>query len=121
MKTIGNIIWFILAGLWSWIAWSMVGLLLCLSIVGIPFGMQCFKIANFGLFPFGRTIDNSTASGCGSLLLNIIWILLVGWELALMHLFSALLLCISIVGIPFAPQCIKLAMLSLMPFGARIR
>lgn len=121
MKTLGNIVWFLLAGLWSWLAWSIAGFLLCLTIIGIPFGLQCFKIAQFGLFPFGREIDLSSATGCGSFLWNILWFLFFGWELALLHLTSAFFLCISIVGIPFAFPCLKLAVLSLMPFGARIR
>lgn len=118
MKTVGNIIWFICSGFWAWLAWYLVGILLSITIVGIPFGLQCFKIGNFGLFPFGKRIEAGT--GLGSLLLNILWILLAGWELALMHLFAALVLCISIIGIPFAFQSVKLAVISLFPFGARI-
>lgn len=121
MRTLGNIIWFLLSGIWSWFAWGTVGILLCLTIVGIPFGLQCFKIANFGLFPFGKEIDLSATTGSGSILFNLLWIIFFGWELALMHLFSAFLLCISIVGIPFAFQSFKLAVLSFLPFGARIR
>lgn len=118
MKTIGNIIWFFCAGIWAWVAWYFVGILLSITIIGIPFGLQCFKIGNFGLFPFGKRIEAGT--GLGSLLLNILWILLAGWELALMHLFSAFLLCLTIIGIPFAIQSVKLATISLFPFGARI-
>lgn len=118
MRLLGNIIWFICAGLWSWISWILAGLLLCLTIVGIPFGLQCFKIGNFGLFPFGKRIE--TASSMGSLLLNILWMLFVGWELALLHLGMALVLCLTIVGIPFALQAVKLATISLFPFGVRV-
>lgn len=118
MRLIANLIWFFLAGLWSWLAWTLVGLLLCVTVIGIPFGLQCFKIGSFGLFPFGKRIE--VGSSLGSLLLNVIWILLIGWELALMHLGSALLLCVTIVGIPFAFQCVKLALISLFPFGAEV-
>lgn len=118
MRTIANMIWFIFSGFWAWLAWSFIGILLCLTIIGIPFGLQCFKIGNFGLFPFGKTID--TGTGTDSLILNLLWMLICGWSLAVMHLTSALLLCISIIGIPFAGQCLKLALISLFPFGARI-
>ncbi|WP_273449606.1 YccF domain-containing protein [Streptococcus ferus] len=118
MKLLGNIIWFFASGLWAWIGWTLAGLVLCLTIVGIPFGLQCFKIGRFGLFPFGKQIE--IGQGLGSLLLNIIWILLLGWELALMHLCSAFILCLTIIGIPFAMQSIKMAGISLFPFGATI-
>ncbi|HEL0422347.1 TPA: YccF domain-containing protein [Streptococcus equi subsp. zooepidemicus] len=118
MRLIGNMIWFIFSGFWACISWYIVGLILCLTIVGIPFGIQCFKIGAFGLFPFGKTIE--IGQGAGSLLLNIIWIVCCGWSLAIMHLTSALLLCLTIVGIPFAQQSLKLAKISLFPFGAII-
>ena len=118
MKTLGNIIWFLFAGLWSWLSWTFVGLLLCITVIGIPFGIQCFKIGNFGLFPFGKRIEAST--NIGSLFLNLIWILIFGWELALLHLFSAFLLAITIIGLPFAAQSVKMAGISLFPFGAKI-
>ncbi|MGT2887593.1 YccF domain-containing protein [Streptococcus didelphis] len=119
MTTLANIIWFIFAGFWAWLFWSLAGIILSLSILGLPLGLQCFKIANFGLFPFRKTIIMGE-SGL-SLLLNILWILLFGWELALAHLFSAFLLCLTIIGIPFAKQSLKLAKLSLFPFGAIIK
>lgn len=118
MKSLGNLIWFLFAGIWSWFTWSIVGIMLCLSIFGIPFGLQCFKIANFGLFPFGKEIIPTSRTG--SLLLNLLWIIIFGWELFLVHLTSALLLCLTIIGIPFALQSLKLALLSLFPFGATI-
>lgn len=118
MKTVGNIIWFCFAGIWSWISWALAGAILCLTIIGIPFGLQCFKIGQFGLFPFGKEITPSNRTS--SLLLNILWILFFGWELAIMHLMTAVLLCLTIVGIPFALQALKLALISLFPFGATI-
>ncbi|CAM4148903.1 hypothetical protein AT575_01925 [Streptococcus penaeicida] len=118
MKFLGNIIWFLFSGLWAWLAWSLLGVLLCITIVFLPLGLQCFKIGNFGLFPFGKDIEIGQSST--SLLFNIIWIVLFGWSLVAMHLTSAFALCLTIVGIPFAIQSLKLAKLSLFPFGARI-
>ncbi|MDY4762251.1 YccF domain-containing protein [Streptococcus thoraltensis] len=118
MSFIGNLIWFIFSGFWSFITWSMIGILLCITIVGIPLGLQCFKIASFGLFPFGKEVIISDKGT--SLFLNIIWILLFGWELALLHLTFAFFLCLTIIGIPFARQCWKLVQISLFPFGITV-
>jgi len=118
MRLLGNIIWFLCAGLLSFIGWSLAGIILCLTVILIPFGLQCFKIAGFGLFPFGKSI--SPSSNVSSLIFNIIWILAIGWELAVIHLASAFLLCITIIGIPFALQSIKMAGISLFPFGITI-
>ena len=118
MRLLGNIVWFLCAGLLSFIGWSLAGIILCLTVILIPFGLQCFKIAGFGLFPFGKSI--SPSSNVSSLIFNIIWILSIGWELAVIHLASAFLLCITIIGIPFALQSIKMAGISLFPFGITI-
>lgn len=118
MRLLGNIVWFLCAGLLSFIGWSLAGIILCLTVILIPFGLQCFKIAGFGLFPFGKSI--SPSSNVSSLIFNIIWILVIGWELAVIHLASAFLLCITIIGIPFALQSIKMAGISLLPFGITI-
>ncbi|MFC3931411.1 YccF domain-containing protein [Streptococcus dentapri] len=118
MRLLGNLIWFLCSGLWSGLAWYAIGILLCLTIIGIPFGLQCFKIGSFGFFPFGKTIVPS--SRFSNLLFNLIWIFLFGWELALMHLVSSALLCLTIIGIPFALQSIKMAGISLLPFGVTI-
>jgi uncharacterized membrane protein YccF (DUF307 family) len=120
MSVLGNIIWIIFGGLISAICWSIAGLLLCITIIGIPFGVQCFKIAGLVLAPFGREINDS-GMGAGSFIMNIVWIILFGWELAVGHLVLALIFAITIVGIPFAAQHIKLARLALLPFGAEIR
>lgn len=121
MRIIGNILWLVLGGLVLAIGWALAGLLLCITIIGIPFGVQCFKIAGLTLFPFGREIRYpTTASGCGSVLFNILWLMLFGWELALGALISGVLMCITIIGVPFGLQSFKLAQLSLMPFGAEI-
>lgn len=118
MRFIGNTIWFVCSGFWAWVSWSLVGLLFCLTIVGFPIGVQCFKIANFGLFPFGKEILIGQSGT--SLVLNLVWILVFGWQLAIVHLTSAFILCVTVIGIPFAMQSLKLAKISLFPFGSQI-
>lgn len=118
MSAIGNIIWVIFAGLWLAIGWAITGLLWCATIIGIPVGLQCFKSAGLALAPFGR--DVSFGGGAGSLLLNILWLIFGGLELALASAVCGLVLCVTIVGIPFGLQCFKLAQLALMPFGSEV-
>ena len=120
MSFIGNLVWLLLGGIVMAVLWAGAGLLLCITIVGIPFGLQCFKFAGFVLWPFGRTVEVGNF-GVGGLLGNIIWILLLGWELCIAHLFVGAVLCLTIIGIPFGLQHLKLAMLAILPFGARIR
>ncbi len=115
MKLLGNIIWFIIIGLLSTISWVLVGLLWCITIIGIPFGVQCFKIASFVLFPFGKTIHTNFDSHP---IANIIWLIFFGWEITVFYVFIGIVLYITIIGIPFGKQCFKLASLSLLPFGA---
>jgi len=119
MYFIGNIIWLLLGGIIAFILWMLAGLILCITIIGIPFGIQCFKIAEFVLWPFGKEIELGNF-GAGGLLLNIIWILFFGWEFAIFHVVIGLILCITIIGIPFGLQHFKFAKLGLIPFGARI-
>ncbi|MEA4923764.1 Inner membrane protein YccF [bioreactor metagenome] len=119
MNFIGNVIWLILGGIIGAILWAVGGLLLCITIIGIPFGLQCFKIAGFVLWPFGREIEPGHF-GVGGLILNIIWIIVWGWELAVTHLFIGAVFCITIIGIPFGLQHFKFALLGLIPFGAKI-
>lgn len=119
MILIGNLIWVILGGLIAALLWFVTGMLACLTIIGIPFGFQCFKIAGFVLMPFGREIE-AGRFGLGGFLGNLIWILLCGWELFIIHMVFALIYSITIIGIPFGRQHYKLAILSLVPFGARI-
>lgn len=116
MNLLGNILWFIIVGFLSFIAWTITGLLWCLTIIGIPFGLQCFKIGSFTLFPFGKKVQTNFDSHP---LANVIWLILFGWELALGYIIIAAILAITIIGIPFAKQCFKLANLSLLPFGAQ--
>ncbi len=118
MSFLGNLIWFIFGGAILALSWFFVGLLWCITILGIPVGIQCFKIAGLTFFPFGK--DVHYGNGAGSFLLNILWIVFGGLELALGHLLNGVIFCITIIGIPFGLQHFKLAKLSLMPFGAEI-
>lgn len=121
MNTLGNLIWLLFGGLISAIGYVVGGLVLCATIVGIPFGLQCFKIAAFVLWPFGRiAINQGAGNGCVGLVLNIIWLVCAGWWIALTHLVFGLLLAITIIGLPFARQHFKLIEISLMPFGKTI-
>lgn len=119
MKLLGNIIWFLIGGIAMSIGWFLAGLLLCITVIGIPFGVQCFKIAGFVLWPFGRNIIIG-GFGIGGLIFNLLWLALLGWELAIAHFLTGCFFAITIVGIPFAKQHFKLATLALMPFGAKI-
>jgi uncharacterized membrane protein YccF (DUF307 family) len=119
MNFIGNIIWLVFGGIIGAVLWAIAGLLVCLTIIGIPFGLQCFKIADFVLWPFGRQVHLGDF-GVGGLIGNILWILLLGWELFLTHLVIGAILSITIIGIPFGLQHFKLAILAILPFGARI-
>lgn len=122
MNTLGNILWFFLGGFIIVIFYILGSLILIITIVGIPFGIETLKIAAFAMAPFGReAIPGKRASGCLYLILNILWIIFAGVELAITHLIFALLFAITIIGIPFAKQHAKMAMLSLMPFGMDIR
>lgn len=118
MSCLGNIIWLVFGGIILAIFWFIAGLLLCITIIGIPFGLQCFKIAGLVLWPFGRDVQLGSF-GVGGLILNILWLIFFGLGLALSHLITGIILCITILGIPFGLQHFKLAKLSLMPFGAK--
>ena len=115
MSCLGNILWFILGGFANALGWLVVGCLWCVTIIGIPIGLQCFKMAKLQLAPFGKevvTVNDSTEN----LILNILWLIFGGFALAIGNLISAFCLAITIVGIPFAIQALKMAKLSLIPF-----
>lgn len=121
MNTLGNIIWFIFGGLFVAIEYVISGAILCLTIIGIPFGIQTFKLAKLSLFPFGKkTILNEKSDGCLSISMNILWILIGGIWIAATHLFFGVILFITVIGIPFAKQHFKLASVALLPFGRKI-
>lgn len=118
MTFFANLLWLIFAGFWQGLGWCLAGLLWCVTIVGIPVGRQCFKFAALSFCPFGR--DVISGGGAVSTLMNIVWILVSGLWLAICFAADGLVLCVTIVGIPFGLQCFKMARLALMPFGAEI-
>ncbi len=121
MLVLGNILWILTGGFLIALWYAIGGLVLCLTIVGIPFGVQLFKLAWLSLFPFGRTVlTTGFASGCLGVTMNVLWILIGGIELVITHLILALILAITIIGLPFARQHVKMARLALMPFGSII-
>jgi uncharacterized membrane protein YccF (DUF307 family) len=119
MSLLGNILWIILGGgIVLFLEYLISGLLLCLTIIGIPFGIQCIKISFLALLPFGREIKTSErGTGCLATVMNIIWILIGGIWISITHIIFAVLCAITIIGIPFAKQHLKLASLALVPFG----
>ena len=121
MNTLGNLVWLLFGGFVSALGYLVGGFVLCCTIIGIPFGLQCFKLASFVLWPFGRmAVGTSSSGGCLTVLLNLLWIVCGGVWVALSHLVFGLLLAITIVGLPFARQHFKLIEISLMPFGKKI-
>jgi uncharacterized membrane protein YccF (DUF307 family) len=114
-----NVLWFIFGGWISGTLWLLAGLILAITIVGLPWVPACFRIAGFSYAPFGKLVV-AQEGGAGSLLLNILWFVFAGWWLALHHLVLALALAVTIIGIPFALQHVKLAFLSLTPVGALV-
>ena len=122
MSILGNILFFIFGGFAIFFGYLLGGIVLCLTIVGIPFGIQCFKLAGGVLAPFGREVrETQPPGGPLALIMNIIWIILPGLELAIMHLCLAAFFAVTIVGIPLAMQHIKLLPLALLPFGRVVR
>jgi uncharacterized membrane protein YccF (DUF307 family) len=121
MNFIGNVIWLLFGGLISALGYFFGGFILCFTIIGMPFGLQCFKIGSMVLMPFGsKVVSDSSSTGCLSVLFNIIWLFSGGLYTALMHLVFGFLLSITIIGLPWGRQHFKLVELSLMPFGKRI-
>lgn len=122
MSLLGNILWLIFGGLIAGLGYIIGGLLICLTIIGIPFGIQTIKIGVATLAPFGKDIvELPDANSTLRIVFNVIWILLFGWEIAIAHAASALILAITVIGIPFAVQHIKLVPLALLPFGRDLR
>lgn len=122
MRLVLNLLWAVFGGgVVIALEYLLVGVLLCLTVVGLPFGAQCFKLAGLGLFPFGRDIEAAPGAGAGSFVLNVLWFLLAGVWIFLTHLALAVPLAVSIIGIPFAYQHVKFAMVALAPFGQRVR
>jgi uncharacterized membrane protein YccF (DUF307 family) len=120
MKTLLNIIWLVLSGVWLAIGYALAGIVMFILIITIPFGVQAFKLAGYSLWPFGRTIVKRPDAGAASVIGNVLWLLLAGWWLALLHLVSAVLLAVTIIGIPLALANVKLVPAALWPFGREI-
>ena len=122
MSLLGNLVFFIFGGFVIFLGYVLGGILLCLTIIGIPFGLMCFRLAGGVLAPFGReVVDTEPPGGPVALIMNIIWIILPGLELAIMHLVLALCFAVTIIGIPIAAQHIKLVPMALLPFGHVMR
>ena len=117
MKTLGNSIWFLLVGLWSAIGYFFGGIILCITIIGIPFGTQLFKMAGLMIWPFGKTITTDFNKHPFA---NLFWLLFGGLMTAFGFLIGGVIFCITIIGIPFGKQCFKLSRLSLAPFGSTV-
>ncbi|WP_309064644.1 YccF domain-containing protein [Microbacterium sp.] len=120
MRTILNIIWVILAGWALFLGYVLAGVLLCIPIVTIPWAIASFRLANYALWPFGREVVDRGTAGIGSLLGNVVWVVLAGWWLAIGHILSGIALCITIIGVPMGIADFKMVPISLMPLGKEI-
>ena len=122
MKTFGNIVWLILGGFLIALTYFFVGAAICITIIGIPFGVQLFKLGVYSMWPFGHElVDGPNEPGVLSIVMNLLWVVIGWWEIALLHLFIGLVFCITIVGIPLGLQHFKMAISSIFPFGKEIR
>ena len=120
MRTLLNIIWLVLSGFWMALGYVVAGIICCILIITIPFGIASFRIAAYALWPFGKRVVRRPDAGVGSAVGNVIWLIFAGWWLALGHLFSGIALCITILGIPFGIANFKLVPVSLLPLGREI-
>ena len=115
LNFLSNVIWILLGGIWLWLAWCICGIVLCITIIGIPFGVQCFKVAGVSLLPYGKQVITDYSKHP---IANVLWLVILGWEMALFHLFIGVLNCITIIGIPRGIQCFKITKMALFPFGS---
>ncbi|GAA1687634.1 YccF domain-containing protein [Microbacterium sediminicola] len=120
MRTVLNIIWLVLSGFWMFLGYMVAGVVLCILLITIPWGIASFRIGVYTLWPFGRTIVDKPTSGVFSFLGNVIWVILAGWWLALGHIVSGIAMCLTIIGIPMGIASFKLVPVSLMPLGKDI-
>ncbi|MFB7458844.1 MULTISPECIES: YccF domain-containing protein [unclassified Streptomyces] len=120
MKTILNVIWLVLSGFWLFLGYFLAGVLLCITIIGIPFGIAAFRIAVYALWPFGYTTVERRGAGAPSFIGNVLWLVLAGWWLALEHIAVAIALAVTIIGIPFAIANLKMIPVALFPLGREI-
>lgn len=120
MRTLLNVVWLLLAGIWLAIGYVIAGIICCVLIITIPFGIASFRIAAYALWPFGRTVVRRRDAGLGSAIGNVVWLIVAGVWIAFAHLFTGLLLCLTIVGIPLGLANFKLIPVSLLPLGSEI-
>jgi uncharacterized membrane protein YccF (DUF307 family) len=120
MRLILNVIWLVFCGLWMAIGYAVAGLICFVLILTIPFGIAAFRIASYVLWPFGRTVEPRRDAGVGSVIGNIIWIVLFGWWLAIGHLLAGVALCLTIIGIPLGLASFKIIPITLLPLGVHI-
>jgi uncharacterized membrane protein YccF (DUF307 family) len=120
VRTLLNIIWFVFGGLWLALGYTLAGVVLCVLIVTIPLGVASFRMARYALWPFGRAVVPKEGAGAGAAVLNVVWIVLAGWWLALIHVVTAVAQAITIVGIPLAVANLKMVPISLVPYGKQI-
>jgi uncharacterized membrane protein YccF (DUF307 family) len=120
MRTLLNIIWLVLSGFWMFLGYMAAGVVLCLLILTIPWGIASFRIGLYALWPFGRTIVSKPSAGVGSFLGNVVWVILAGWWLALGHIVTGIAMCLTIIGIPLGIASFKLVPVSLVPLGKEI-
>ena len=120
MRTLLNIIWLVLSGFWMFLGYLLAGVILCILILTIPWGIASFRIGVFALWPFGRTVVDKPRSGVGSFLGNVVWVILAGWWLAIGHILTGVAMCLTIIGIPLGIASFKLVPVSLMPLGKDI-
>ncbi|ASR00928.1 YccF domain-containing protein [Gordonia rubripertincta] len=120
MKTLLNVIWLLLCGLWMAIGYVVAGIICCILIITIPFGIASFRMANYALWPFGRTVVRKPTAGAASMIGNVIWLIVAGVWLAIGHIATGLALCITIIGIPLGIASFKMVPVSLLPLGAEI-
>ncbi|GLY81444.1 YccF domain-containing protein [Actinoallomurus iriomotensis] len=120
MRTLLNLIWLVLSGLWMALGYFLAGIVCCVLVVTIPFGVAAFRIGAFALWPFGRTVVRKPSAGAMSTIGNVIWFVVAGLWLAIGHLLSGIALCVTIIGIPLGLANFKLIPVSLMPLGADI-
>ncbi len=118
MRLLGNIVWILLGGIWIALGWLILGLFLCVTIIGIPLGLQCFKASSLTLTPFGKRVLLDYGRHP---IANLLWAIFCGWIIALFYLLAGLICCITIIGIPFGLQAFKMMKLAFFPFGASIQ
>lgn len=120
MATLGNVLWFIFAGLWLGLSWLVSGLVFCCTIIGIPYGIASFRIAQFAFFPFGKDVVKSGNAGVCTFLLNVIWVVFAGLWLWIGSVVAGIVFCCTIIGIPFGIACFRIAKVSFAPLGKKV-